>query len=98
VLFVSGSPFAAFITSTLYNQDDPTIVNGELEFLDVSVTEELSISIAIANYINGGFRFANYDDIITLFSAFDIEASGWNGVDQIGLAAAPHKWNYLPRL
>jgi hypothetical protein len=73
-------------------------VNGELEFFDVSAAEGLSISSAIANYINGGLRFAKYDEIITLFSAFDIDASGWNGTDQIGLAATLHKWNYLPRL
>nr|WP_297347637.1 PEP-CTERM sorting domain-containing protein [uncultured Glaciecola sp.] len=81
VLTVSGLANAAFITSTLYSEDDLTTVNGDREFLDVSTTVGMSISNAIANYTNDGFRLANYDDIIILFSAFGIDASGWNGTE-----------------
>lgn len=70
---------AGFITGTLDNTDDLTILDSGLEFLDVSVTDGWTISSALSTYSSEGFRWANYDEVISLFGEFGIDASGYNG-------------------
>jgi hypothetical protein len=68
---------AGFITGTLDNTDDLTILDNGLEFLDVSVTDGWTVNSAVSTYSSDGFRWANYAEVISLFGEFGVDASGY---------------------
>ena len=70
---------ATFITGTINNTDDTTILDNGLEFLDVSVTTGISFSAVLSSYLQDGFRWATYNDVISLFNAFGIDVTGYQG-------------------
>lgn len=62
-------------TGTLNNIDDLTRVqvgSNVYEFLDLSVTDNLSIAGAVATYSVSGFRWADEAEVSELFSSFGI--------------------------
>ena len=82
ILLLSGfSANAAIITGTgtLNVADDLTILDSGLEFLDVSATTGLQRDFAVTTYSGDGFRLANYAEVIDLFSAFGVDATGYLG-------------------
>jgi hypothetical protein len=70
---------AGFITGTLDNTDDLTILDNGLEFLDVSVTDGWTVNSAVSTYSSDGFRWANYAEVISLFGEFGVDTSGYTG-------------------
>ena len=79
LLVCASASNAGFITGTLDNTDDLTILDNGLEFLDVSATGGSTVADALSAYSSDGFRWANYADTISLFGEFGVDATGYSG-------------------
>lgn len=70
-------------TGTLNTTNDLTVIStgsSTLEFLDLSVTDGMSIAGAVSAYSGYGFRWANEAEVASVFAAFGIAYTSLPGI------------------